>query len=86
MLPLSQLQIGKKGLTENFFDILKSHFKEHKNVKVVVLKSARSSGKQGKKNVEKFAEEIIAELGNKYTYRILGFTIFVKKWRKVVRK
>ncbi len=82
---LSQLQIGKKGVTDNFIFTLKNHFKGHKNVKVVVLKSGRSDGKDGKKDVEKIAGQIISALGNKYTYRILGFTIFVKKWRKVVR-
>ncbi len=86
MQPISSVQIGKKGITENFFCTLQEHFKKHQNVKVAVLQSARhGSSKQAKKDVEKIAEKIIEKLGKKYTYRILGFTIFIKKWRKAVR-
>ena len=31
---------------------------------------------------EKVAEEIVSKLGDHYTYRIIGFTIVVRKWRK----
>ena len=34
---------------------------------------------------KKTADEILSELGNNYTYRIIGFTIFIKKWRKPQR-
>ena len=78
---ISSVQIGKKGVSENLIETLKSHFKNHQNVKVVFLKgSARD-----KKKVKKEAEDIVKELGKNYTYRILGFTIFIKKWRQAKR-
>ena len=54
------------------------HFKKREDVKICVLKSAGHS----KENIKKIAEEIKKELGNNYTYRMVGFTIFLKKWRK----
>ena len=50
----------------------------NKNIKIRVLQSARES----KEDVKKYAEEIQKYLGKQYTNRILGFSIFVKKWRK----
>ncbi|PIN94340.1 hypothetical protein COU53_03980 [Candidatus Pacearchaeota archaeon CG10_big_fil_rev_8_21_14_0_10_30_48] len=81
MEPISTLQIGKKGISENLVETLKSHFKTHQNVKVVFLKTFS----RDKKKIKKHAEEILNELGKNYTYRVLGFTIFIKKWRKAKR-
>jgi RNA-binding protein YhbY len=81
MKRLSQVQLGKQGITKNFIDTLKSNFKTHENVKVHVLKSAGHD----KKNVKEFSEKILNELGKNYTARVIGFTIAVKKWRKPVR-
>lgn len=75
-----ELQIGKKGLTEEFLEDIKKRFenKRNSNIKVSVLKSARES----KEDVKKYAKEIKDYLGDKFTFRILGFSIFIKKWRK----
>jgi RNA-binding protein YhbY len=75
-----EMQIGKKGLTEEFLKEIKNRFENTKikNIKVSVLKSARES----RDDVKKYAEEIQGFLGRKFTYRILGFSIFLKKWRK----
>ena len=35
--------------------------------------------------LKKEAEKIVSKLGNNYTYRIIGFTVFIKKWRKPMR-
>ena len=74
------IQLGKKGITSEFLEGLKKTFEKPavKNIKVVVLKSAR----ENRKEVREHAEEIMLFLGNKFTYRIIGFSIFVKKWRK----
>ena len=45
---VAKIQIGKNGLSENFFLTLESYFKLHKNVKVIVLKSAREDKKETK--------------------------------------
>ncbi len=72
------LQIGKRGLTHGTIEAIKNAFKTRENVKVCVLKSAGHE----KKKIKQIAEEIQKELGERYTYRIIGFTIFLKKWRK----
>jgi RNA-binding protein YhbY len=75
-------QIGKNKITENFIETLKSHFKKNQSVRISVLKNARSEGLEGKKIVKEYSEEILKKLGKKFTARIIGFVIVVKKWRK----
>jgi RNA-binding protein YhbY len=72
------VQIGKNGFTSGTIVIIKNCFKTHNDVKVSLLKSAGHD----KETVKEIAEKIVEELGKKYTYRIVGFTIFLKKWRK----
>jgi len=76
-----QVNIGKKGLNEGTFELLENAFKYNKDVKISVLKS----GGHEREKIKQMAEEIINKLGNRYTYRIVGFTIFLKKWRKAKR-
>jgi len=71
----SKVQLGKNGITENFFLTLKSHFKKHKIVKVQVLKSAGHE----KEKVKEFSEKILKRLGKNYSARIVGFVINVKR-------
>lgn len=78
---IAEMQIGKKGLTEGNLVWLKNAFQSRMVVKVDVLKSAGHT----RENVEKIAEEIVNKLGRNYTYRIVGFVISVRKWRKPVR-
>ena len=78
---IGHMQLGKQGLTENFIGTLKHHFDNHKNVKVSVLKSAGHD----KPKVKEYSEEILNKLGDHYTAKVVGFTIFLKKWRKSVR-
>ena len=85
MPPIRQIQIGKQGVTDNFIGTLKNQFNNCKNVKISVLKSARKEGKEGKQDVKKLSEEILDKLGTKYTARVIGFVIVLKKWRKDVR-
>lgn len=75
------IQIGKQGINDNFISTLKNMFKTHENVRICVLKSAGHD----KNSVKKMSEEILEKLGNNFTARIVGFTIFVKRWRKAVR-
>lgn len=74
----ASIQIGKNGLTSGIIENIKTCFKTHNDVKVCLLKSAGHDRKKAKEIAEKIQEE----LGNKYTYKIIGFTIFLKKWRK----
>lgn len=77
----ANMQLGKNGITENFVETLKNHFKNHENVKVSVLKSAS----RDKEKIREFSETILEKLGKNYTSKIIGFTIFLKKWRKAKR-
>ena len=77
-----QINIGKNGLKEGFFELLKNAFKKRENIKVVLLKAAGHT----KENAKQIAENIISRLGKNYTYRIVGFTIFLKKWRKLPKQ
>ena len=79
--PPTKIQIGKNGATSGVIQLIKNNFSNRENVKVILLKSAR----QDKNNTQEAAEKIVNELGKNYTYRIVGFTIFLKKWRKDVR-
>lgn len=78
MPKIGNTQLGKEGITENFIYGLKNYFKKHENIKISVLKNAT----RNKTEIKKFSEKILEELGKKYTSKIIGFTIVVKKWRK----
>ena len=75
-----EIQLGKKGLTQEVIKDIVKRLDEQRyaSIKVHVLKSARES----KADVKKYAEEIIKKLGAKYTYKTIGFSIFLRKWRK----
>lgn len=77
----STIQIGKNGLTKGIIDVIKNAFKNRTSIRLVVLKSAGHN----KEKTKEIAEQIQEVLGNKYNYRILGFTIFLKKFRKAQR-
>jgi hypothetical protein len=97
-MSISNLQLGKQGLTDNFIQTLKGHFEKHNNVKIKVLKSAGHD----KGKVKEISEEILKKLnsrprtaknevnllpttkslGTHYTARVIGFVIMIKKWRK----
>jgi len=81
MQAIGQIQIGKQGLTDNLIFTLESHFKKYKNMKIKVLKG----GGHDKVKVKSYADTIIERLGPFYTARVIGFTIFIKKWRKAKR-
>jgi len=74
-------QLGKAGLTENFIETLRKSFKRHENIKIALLKTcSRDRGE-----IEKIAKEISSKLGNEkqiFKYKILGFTIFLKRCKK----
>ena len=77
----SSIQLGKNRITENFIETVKDHFKNHEAVKVSVLKTGRES----REDLRRYSEEILEKLGKRYTAKVVGFTIFLKRWRKPVR-
>ena len=77
----SQIQLGKNRVTDKFIETLKGHFKNHENVKVSILKNAT----RNKGEMKKISEGILEGLGKNYTAKMLGFTIFLKKWKRNMR-
>ena len=75
-----QMQLGKNGLTKTILEEIKKRFekRENENMKIHVLKAAREK----REDVKKYAEKIQEFLGNKFTHRVVGFSIFIKKWIK----
>ena len=72
-------QIGKNGVTENFIETLRTHFKKNKSVRISVLRSARENGKS---DVKKYAEELMEKLGSNFKALTIGYVIVVKKYGK----
>jgi len=80
------LQIGKNNLTTDFLENLRDCFNKKGNdqIRVTLLKSSD----RDKQKTKETAEKIISYLDNlsqqkgKFTARIIGFTIVLKKWRK----
>ena len=79
--PQRQVQLGKQGVTENFIESLRNHFKKTKMIRISVLKSAG----RDRTKLKEDAEKIINSLGKNYVAKIIGFTIIVMKFRKDVR-
>ncbi len=76
---LARFQIGKNGVTNNFKDSLASAFKTRKILKISVLKGAV----RDKEKVKEMAEELINSMEGSYKYRIIGFTIVLRKSNRV---
>tara|TARA_Y100000310_G_C19944533_1_gene474065 strand:+ start:50 stop:283 length:234 start_codon:yes stop_codon:yes gene_type:complete len=72
---LVRFQIGKNGVTDNFILTLQNAFKNNKQIRINVLKSAVLE----RKDLDKIAEEIIGKLKGKFKFRIIGFTIVLLK-------
>ncbi len=81
MRKIGFVQLGKNGITENFIESLRAQFNNLSTVKVNVLKNAGHD----KKNVKEVAEKLVDALGKNYTFRVIGFTISIKKWKKEKR-
>lgn len=75
---VKELQIGKNGVTKNFIETLRNAFNNTRTIKISVLQSARES----REDVKKYLEEILKELGEFYTGKVIGFTLVIMKWRK----
>ena len=81
MRGIKKLQIGKKGLTPEFVEQLKKIFENEQSLKIAILKSAC----RDKKDAKKMAEDLLDMLGKNYTYRLVGYIMTVRKWRKPMR-
>ena len=78
---MSKSQIGKNGLTAGVIQSLQLAFKKNKIVRISLLKSAVNE----RKKIKQIAEEITNKLDGNYKYKVIGFTIVIKKTGKMAR-
>jgi len=72
---VAKFQIGKQGLTEGVLESLKMALKNHKQVRISILKSTG----RDKNKMEEIVTELKGKIPGKNNYRILGFTIIIIK-------
>lgn len=78
MVNMVKLQLGKNGLTAEFIANIKKIFVNAEHVRVGLLKSAT----RDKEEAKKIAEKLVSELGKNFTFKIIGYTIVLRRWRK----
>ena len=81
MMLQKHIQLGKQGVTESFIENLKIYFNKYQIIRISVLKSAGHD----KVKVKEYSEMILEKLGKNYKSRIVGFTIVVMKFKRIVR-
>jgi len=79
---MSMIHLGKAGLTASFIEGLEKTFKNHDLVKIIVLKSACRDRIAIKNLANEICSSLKGKQGKDFTAKIVGFTIYVKKWRK----
>lgn len=79
---LAKFQLGKQGLTSGVIEALESTLKNHKQIRISVLKSCC----RNREELEKIAEEIKSKLKTNCNYRIIGYTIILIKSRQLSNK
>ncbi len=70
-----KFQIGKSGVTPGVIESLELAFKTHKIIRISVLKGAV----RDKEKVKEMAEELTQGLKGEYKYKIIGFTIVLRR-------
>ena len=75
MIIESKFQIGKNGMTSGIIESLNLSFKTHNQVRISVLKSAT----RDKEKMELIAKEISEKVKYQTNYRIIGFTIILRR-------
>ncbi|MAG26202.1 ribosome assembly RNA-binding protein YhbY [Candidatus Pacearchaeota archaeon] len=71
----AKFQIGKNGLTPEVINSLDLAIKTHRLLRISVLKSAC----RDRSELKQMADKIQSSLSIKTEYKIIGFTIIVKK-------
>lgn len=78
MTNMVKLQMGKNGLTPEFMENLKKIFVNAEHVRVGMLKSST----RDKSEAKKWADEIVTGLGKNFSYKLIGYTLVIRRWRK----
>jgi RNA-binding protein YhbY len=78
-------QIGKSGITQGVIDSLASALKNHKQVRISALKSSGRDRDKIKEMGEEICNKLSKKYGGSYFFKVIGFTIILKK-RPTLRK
>jgi RNA-binding protein YhbY len=81
MKAIKRLQLGKGGLSDAFVEQVRKIFGDARVVKISILKSCC----RDKKDAESIGDELVAKLGKKFRYKLVGYVLTVVKYRKVQR-
>ena len=81
MIQEAKFQIGKSGITEGILDSLVLAFKNHKRVRVSLLKSSRSSDSPARM-VEELSSRLAEKTGLIYSCKVIGFKIILTRHSK----
>jgi len=76
------LQLGKNSLTPGFLELVSKTFKKHDLVKITILKSCCRDRKEAKIIAETLCNELKKIHKKKFIYKLIGYTINIKKWRR----
>lgn len=72
---MTKFQIGKFGITPGVIESLSLALKNHKQIRISVLKA---SGRD-RESIKTMANELISKLEENCDYKIIGFTIILIK-------
>ena len=72
------MQMGKSGLTAQFIEQIRKNSQNVENIRISVLKSAC----RDRDELKEINSKILNELGPKFTSKVIGYTIILKKWRR----
>jgi len=85
MASIVSFQLGKRKLTPEFIESLEKTFKKHDLVKINILKSCSRKKQEVREMAEKICHELKKSIGKDFTYKTIGYTLFVKKWRRPIK-
>jgi len=78
--PQKKFQIGKKGLTKEFVEQIRTYFEKSKSeiVKIEILKSCC----RDKKKAKEIGRELVGKLGKNFDFKLIGYVLVVMRFRK----
>ena len=76
-----KLQIGKSGLTPEFIEQVKKVFENAELIRISILKSAC----RDKEHAKEMGDELVDSLGKNFTFKLIGYVLVVRKWRRAIR-
>lgn len=78
----SRFQIGKNSITQGFIETLNLSFKTHDQIRISLLKSSE----RDRIKIIAMADEIVQKVNYHCNYRIIGFTIILRKRSSKLKK